>query len=85
MKSEASVALPLVILNPKSWSISWQIGGGGGDTNMPADNVEFDVEKEDNILGPWYLFCRTNTPPVPFTFDGDQGYFRVGAHWIVEP
>lgn len=81
-----SKAQPLVINPPVPWYITWQISQDG-NTNMPQDNVEFDVEKRDG-LGPdtpWYLYCRTNQPPVPFTFDGSAGYFRVGDHWIIPP
>ena len=76
-KAQSEVITPPVTL----WKISWQIISD--NTNMPQDNVEFDVDKCDNLENPdWQLFCRTNQPPVFFTSDGVQGYFRVGAHFI---
>jgi hypothetical protein len=84
--SSTSQSVPLVVVNPiKPWWVQWSICGPDGNTNMPYPNVEFDLEKRDSIDGAWYLFCRTNQPPVPFNFDNEQGYFRVGSHWIVEP
>lgn len=79
----ASYVLSDSVIKSLPFNIYWDIGGD--NTNMPQANVEFDVQKEDSLAGPWYLFCRTNTPPVQFFSDGDQGYFRVGVHWITEP
>lgn len=79
----AANASPLIIISPNQLQVSWSIISD--NTNMPQANVEFDVERRDKIEGEWYLFCRTNTPPVLFLYNEDQGYFRVGAHWITEP
>lgn len=49
---------------------------------MPVDDIEFDVERRDTLTSQWTLYCRTNQPPVSFEFTGNEGYFRVGAHYV---
>lgn len=75
--SSSVLPVPPVEAHYVTWTIS-----DLDTTNMPQENVEFDVEKLDNVYGGWYLYCRTNQPPVPFYTTNEQGYFRVGAHWV---
>lgn len=84
-----SKALPLVVVVPdKPWNIVWELREQDNNpVQMPADNVEFDVEHTFSLTPPvqWTLYCRTSQPPVPFWLTNQQEYFRVGDHWIVPP
>lgn len=51
---------------------------------MPADNISFDFEGSTNLVD-WYLIVNTNQPPVSFDTYQWSEYYRVGAHWIIDP
>lgn len=51
---------------------------------MPADNISFSLEGSTNLVD-WYQIVDTNQPPVPYDSYQPNEYFRVGAHWIIDP
>lgn len=51
---------------------------------MPADNIAFDFEGSTNLID-WYLIVTTNQPPVRFDTYQWNEYYRVVAHWIIDP
>lgn len=51
---------------------------------MPADNIAFDFEGSTDLVN-WYLIATTNQPPVVFDTSQWSEYYRVGAHWIIDP
>jgi hypothetical protein len=73
-----------VIIPPPTihaWTWDWP-AGAVVYSNLPVVNVEFDLEHRTTLNGEWSLYCRTNQPPVSFSFTNDQEYFRVGTHYI---
>ncbi len=64
-----------------SWHITWG-WPCASPTNLPQPNIEFDLEKRDDMTSDWFLYTRTNQPPVAFEATNGQGYFRVGVHYI---
>lgn len=87
MRSSANVVVDPLPTHWLTWN--WSLTEGGVPVQLPFTNVaniiEFDVEHRlDLQTDQWSLFCRTNQPPVPFQYNQNQEYFRVGVH-VVSP
>lgn len=72
-QSLVSAAIPI----HTTWSWSYA-------TTMPTENVSFSFEGSTNLID-WYQIIDTNQPPVSIDSYQPWEFYRVGAHWIVDP